>query len=158
MQTLVLDNGAHTIKAGLVPFSEEQVLTPRPRIIPNCLARDRQKKIFIGSELAQCCDCGEIQFRRPVEKGCIVNWEAQKQIWDREFFDDDAVQRCNPADSRLILAEAPNVLPALQTNCDQIVFEEYRFASYYRGIGSSNLSSLSCIDRCLSLTPCRANV
>jgi actin-related protein 6 len=133
-RTLILDNGAHTIKAGFVSSNPDDE-TPAPRIIPNCLARDRQKKIYVASELDRCHDYGEIQFRRPVDKGCIVNWESQKQVWDREFMDDDAVSRCDPSETRLVLAEAPNALPSLQTNCDQIVFEEYQFASYYRGIG-----------------------
>jgi len=38
--------------------------------------------------------------------------------------------QCDPHETNLILTEAPNVFPALQTNCDQIVFEEFEFASY----------------------------
>ncbi|KAL2149220.1 hypothetical protein VTH82DRAFT_8568 [Thermothelomyces myriococcoides] len=129
--TLVLDNGADTIKAGIVSGDR----TSSPRIVPNCIARDRHKKIYVGSELEKCRDFGEIAFRRPVEKGYIVSWEAQKEIWDREFFDDNAPQRCDPSETRLVLAEQPNSLPALQTNCDQMVFEEFGFSSYYRGIG-----------------------
>jgi hypothetical protein len=130
--TLVLDNGADTIKAGFVTAGK----TDGPRIIPNCLARDRHKKIYVASELEKCRDFGEIAFRRPVEKGYIVNWEAQKEIWDREFFDEHAPQRCDPSETRLVLTEQPNSLPVFQTHCDQMVFEEFGFASYYRGIGS----------------------
>ncbi|KAK0644373.1 actin family [Cercophora newfieldiana] len=128
-RTLVIDNGANTIKAG---FASE---TNEPRIIPNCIARDRHRKTFVGSELDKCKDFGEIAFRRPVEKGYIVNWEAQKEIWDREFFDDKAPQKCDPSDTRLVLAEHSNSLPALQSHCDQMVFEEFGFTSYYRGPG-----------------------
>ncbi|KAH6842620.1 actin family [Chaetomium sp. MPI-CAGE-AT-0009] len=129
--TLVLDNGADTIKAGFVTGDK----TDAPRVIPNCLARDRHKKTYVGSELEKCRDFGEIAFRRPVEKGFVVSWEAQKEIWDREFFDDKAPQRCDPSETRLVLTEQPNALPALQTHCDQMVFEEFGFASYCRGIG-----------------------
>ncbi len=129
--TLVLDNGADTIKAGFVTAGK----TDEPRVIPNCIARDRHNKTYVGSELARCKDFGEIAFRRPVEKGYIVNWEAQKEIWDREFFDDKAPQKCDPAETRLVLGEHSNTLPALATHCDQVVFEEFGFASYYRGIG-----------------------
>jgi actin-related protein 6 len=128
--TLIIDNGAYTIKAGIVANGQ----VPEPRIIPNCIARDRSRKVYLGSEIAKCRDSGEMQFRRPVERGSIVNWEAQKEIWDQELFD-NAATKCDPAETRLILSEAPNGLPALQTNCDQVVFEEYGFASYYRGIG-----------------------
>ncbi|KAK1659138.1 actin-like protein arp-6 [Colletotrichum godetiae] len=132
-RTLVLDNGASTIKAGFV--SDEH--TEEPRVIPNCIARDRARKVYVASDLDKCRDFGEIQFRRPVEKGYIVNWEAQKEIWDHEFFDDKAAQKCDPSETRLLLAEQPNSLPTLQANCDQIIFEEYQFASYYRGNGAS---------------------
>ncbi|KAH7309805.1 actin family [Stachybotrys elegans] len=116
--TLVLDNGGYTIKAGLVRGAE----IDEPRVIPNCIARDRGKKIYVASDLENCRDFGEVQFRRPVEKSFIVNWEAQKE-------------------TRLILTEPPNGLPVLQANCDQMVFEEYGFASYYRGVADSPSAS-----------------
>lgn len=129
--TLVIDNGGDTLKAGFVRGGK----IDEPRIIPNCIARDRSRKVYVASDLEKCRDFGEIQFRRPVEKGFIVNWEAQKEVWDHEFFDDNAPVKCDPAATRLILGEPPNGLPMLETNCDQVVFEEYGFSSYYRGIG-----------------------
>ncbi|KAN0111133.1 Actin/actin-like protein [Hyaloscypha variabilis] len=128
-KTLVLDNGAYTIKAGVV---QADVDTPAPSIIPNCLARDRDKHTYVGSQLSSCKDFSEIVFRRPVEKGYLVNWEAEKEIWEQEFFDPKAKLHCNPSETSLILTEAPNALPALQTNCDQVVFEEFGFARYLR--------------------------
>ena len=128
-KTLVLDNGAHTLKAG---FSTDAA----PRVAPNCVARDRHRRVYVASELAQCKDFGEIQFRRPVDKGFIVNWEAQREIWDAEILRETGGLACDPSETRLILAEPPNGLPALQANCDQMVFEEFRFASYYRAIGN----------------------
>jgi actin-related protein 6 len=127
-RTLVIDNGASTLKAG---FSTDEA----PRVVPNCIARDRSRKTYVASDLAACKDFSEISFRRPVEKGYIVNWEAQAEIWNHEFFDDKASQKCDPAETRLVLAEQPNGLPVLQGNCDQMVFEEWGFLSYYRGIG-----------------------
>lgn len=131
-RTLIIDNGAYTIKAG---FSSPTTETPTPSIIPNCMARDREKKVYVGSQLSKCRDFGEIVFRRPVDKGYLVNWEAQKEIWEHEFFEDKAPLHCDPRETGLILTEAPNALPQLQTNCDQVVFEEFGFASYYRCTG-----------------------
>lgn len=128
-RTLVLDNGGYTIKAGYV--TDEA--TDEPTIIPNCIARDADRNVYVGSELDRCKDFSEMAFRRPVEKGFIVNWEAEKEIWDRQFFDDDCPQPCgDPAETRLLLTEPLNGLPVLQTNCDQMVFEEFGFASYCR--------------------------
>ncbi|KAI9859735.1 MAG: Actin- protein 6 [Vezdaea acicularis] len=133
--TLIIDNGAYTLKAG---FSTP---TPDPatdcHLIPNCLARDRSRKTWIGADLYNATDYSEMLFRRPVEKGYVVNWEAQKEIWDRSFFDAGGVLKCDPHETNLILTEAPNAPQALQTNTDQIVFEEYEFASYYRCVGAS---------------------
>ncbi|KOS19964.1 Actin-related protein 6 [Escovopsis weberi] len=132
-KTLVLDNGAWTLKAGFVLDGH----ISEPRTIPNCIARDRSRKVYVGAELSQCKDYSEIQFRRPVEKGFLVNWEAQKEIWDRELLDAKTGLGCDPRETRLVLTEQPNGLPVLQANCDQIVFEEYGFDSYYRGIGAT---------------------
>ena len=82
-KTLVVDNGAYTIKAGYAsanPQAEDCC------VISNSLARERDKRIYVASEISSCQDFGEMAFRRPVEKGYIVNWEAEKAIWDHSFF------------------------------------------------------------------------
>jgi actin-related protein 6 len=85
-QTLVLDNGAYTLKAGLVSTSSGDASYDNCSVIPNCIARStRDKCTYVASELAHCKDFGELAFRRPVEKGFIVNWEAEKAIWEHEF-------------------------------------------------------------------------
>lgn len=133
-KTLVLDNGAYTIKAGFAG-PDIDVIPGDCHIIPNCMARDRNRKIYVGSELEKCKDFGEMQFRRPVEKGYMVNWEAEKEIWEHEFFDKKARLHCDPSETGLVLTEAPNALPVLQSHCDQVVFEEFGFARYYRAMG-----------------------
>ncbi len=130
-RTLIVDNGAFTIKAGLSPPASTSLETT-PTVIPNCLARGRDKKVYIGSQLSTCKDFSEMSFRRPVEKGCLVNWEAEREIWENEFLDPKEQLYCDPKDTGLILAEAPNNLPSLQANCDQIIFEEFGFARYLR--------------------------
>lgn len=48
------------------------------------------------------------------------------------FFD---LFQCDPHETNLVLTEAPNTPVALQSNCDQIVFEEFEFESYSRCLG-----------------------
>jgi actin-related protein 6 len=131
--TLIIDNGGHTIKAGFQSSGDV------PSIIPNCIARDRSKHSFVGSQLSNCKDFGEISFRRPVEKGYIVNWEAQREIWDHEFFSEKSQLKCDPSETGLILTEQPNSLPHLQKICDEMVFEEFGFRSYLRTTGWASL-------------------
>lgn len=79
-------------------------------------------------------------FRRPVEKGYIVNWEAQKEIWEYSFNDDKSargrdVRIERPEDTTLVLAEAPNAPPSLQRNADEMVMEAWGFGGYLRCVG-----------------------
>ncbi|KAL8946822.1 MAG: hypothetical protein Q9183_007854, partial [Haloplaca sp. 2 TL-2023] len=83
-KTLILDNGGYTIKAG---FTVEGSGPSECHIIPNCLARERDKKVWVGREIETIRDFGEVVFRRPVEKGYLVGWEAEKAIWDSTFLD-----------------------------------------------------------------------
>lgn len=110
-KTLVIDNGAYTIKAGLVSAATEPTYDSCS-VIPNCIARStRDKLTYVGAELDSCKDFGELAFRRPVEKGFIVNWEAEKAIWEHEFMSDTAgeglrVGMRNPKDCDMMFADS----------------------------------------------------
>jgi len=90
-QTLIIDNGGHTIKAG---FSSTTSAAEDCRIIPNCIARGRvgprSHRIYIADQLDECKDFAEMAFRRPVEKGYVTNWEGELEIWKQAFLDSDA--------------------------------------------------------------------
>ncbi|CAI6340155.1 unnamed protein product [Periconia digitata] len=137
-KTLVLDNGGYTLKAGIVSSANSEPSYDTCAVIPNCIARStRDRRTYVASELEDCKDFGELAFRRPVEKGFIVNWEAQKAIWDHEFSGNSAGDglRCDPKETNLLLTERPNCPKELQKNCDEIVFEQFEFAAYHRSIG-----------------------
>ncbi|KAL1301767.1 hypothetical protein AAFC00_005965 [Neodothiora populina] len=129
--TLVVDPGAYTIKAGFAPSSPEGQY--KCHVMPNCLAKSsRDDKTYIASQLSTCTDFGEMQFKRPVQKGYIVNWPTEAAIWEHEFFASNATLACDPHETNLVLAEAPNAPTALQRNTDEIVFEHFEFAAAYR--------------------------
>ncbi|KAI5815180.1 actin family [Pyronema omphalodes] len=132
--TLVVDNGSYTIKAG---FGSSSPSYDDVYLIPNCIARTRDRRSLVGTQLETARDFGGMAFRRPVEKGYLVNWEAEKEIWDRTFLETDSPVHADPHETRFILTEAPNAPLSLQNNCDQMVFEEYEFAEYYRCVAPS---------------------
>ena len=76
-------------------------------------------------------------FRRPIQNGLLVNWEAEKEIWDQTFINKSAPLYCDPSETNLILAEASTGLSTLQSNCDQMIFEEFEFNAYRRFSGSA---------------------
>ena len=90
-RTLILDNGAHTIKGGFSSATEDSEPDTEKdcHVIANCIARStRDKRTYVGSELLdECWDFGELAFRRPVERGFVVNWEGEKAIWERSIVD-----------------------------------------------------------------------
>lgn len=144
-KTFVIDNGAYTMKAGYAPEFPppedlDQALSACSTI-PNAIAKTRGNRIYIGAQLnSQVTDWNEMVFRRPVEKGYIVNWEAQKEIWENAFFDEKTARPKDlriesPEDTTLVLTEAPNALPTLQRNADEIVMEEWGFGGYVRCVG-----------------------
>jgi actin-related protein 6 len=137
-KTLILDNGAHTLKAGYSLLNATDPSLSTCHLIPNTLARSaRDKRTYIGSELHSCIDFGELAFKRPVEKGFIVNWESQKAIWENEFFDVNSHEDlfcAEPGETNLVLTEALAAPIALQKHCDEMVFEEFGFGSYWRTV------------------------
>lgn len=137
------------MKAGYAAeYSSEEEALSACASIPNALVKTRDNRIVIGAQLAtHVSDWNEAMFRRPVEKGYIVNWEAQKEIWEQSFFDEKATARnkqlriAAPEETTLVLTEAPNALPVLQRNTDEMVMEEWGFGGYVRCLGWWNSRS-----------------
>ena len=139
--TLVVDNGAHTLKAGYAPAPNSTTNPDTEKdchIIANTIARSqRDRRTYIGSELLdECWDFGELAFRRPVEKGYVVNWEGEKAIWERSLLGQGSKLGVEAGETNLILTEAPGAPAALQRNADEMVFEEFGFGGLYRTIGN----------------------
>ncbi|KAJ7173813.1 actin-related protein Arp6 [Mycena filopes] len=127
MVVLVLDNGASTIKAGIVgqPSSAE------PLLIPNAIIRSKgDKATYVGHEFQKCKDYSALSYRLPLEKGYVVDWDAQKAIWDGILSDE--VLNVNPTESTLLITEPYFNLPKIQEVYDQFIFEEYEFQAQFR--------------------------
>ncbi|EEB08536.2 actin-like protein Arp6 [Schizosaccharomyces japonicus yFS275] len=124
--TLILDNGAYTIKAG---FPNDECLS-----IPNCLCRSKDgNRLFLGDEISVCKDFSSLQFKRAHEKGYVTNWSTEISLWDQTF------QRLGIQDQKmnghsLVLTEAPFTMPSIQMNTTQVVFEEFEFDSLFTGL------------------------
>lgn len=127
--TLVVDVGAWSLKAGYASSDSSSAC----HVAPNCIAKSRDNKTYVGSQLSQCTDYGDMTFRRPVQKGYIVNWPAQVAVLDNELHH----LQCDTSDTNLIITEQPNAPLQLTQNLDQMVFEHFDFAAVHRTIGPS---------------------
>ena len=144
-KTFVIDNGGYAIKAGFAPDIEqqddEQTLSSC-NVISNSIVKTRDRKTYVASQTDKdVTQWSEAVFRRPVERGQVVSWEAQKEIWDFSFFDEKTARKdmliSQPEENTLILGEHSNTLPALQKNADEIIMEEWGFGGYMRTLGRS---------------------
>ncbi|KAF5381186.1 hypothetical protein D9757_007897 [Collybiopsis confluens] len=125
MNLVILDNGASTIKAGTLSSHEDA------KLVPTAIVRSKgDKATYFGHEIARCKDYASLHYRLPFEKGYVVDWDAQKAIWDGVF--SDQVLGVNTSESSLILTEPYFNLPNIQQVYDQFIFEEYEFLSYHR--------------------------
>ena len=144
-RTLVLDNGGYAIKAGFAPSqpeNDEQTLS-RCTSIPNSIVRTRDRKTYVAAQADKdVTQWSEAVFRRPIEHGQVVSWEAQKEIWDYSFFDQKTAKKelfvAQPEDTTLLFTEHPNTIPTLQKNADEIIMEEWGFGGFTRVLGRAS--------------------
>lgn len=124
---VILDNGGSTIKVGLVNGIYENA----PRIISNAVIRSKgDKATYIGHEFDECDDLASLHYRLPIEKGYVVDWDAQKAVWDGVF--SDQVLNLDTTEASILVTEPYFNLPNIQEVYDQFIFEEYEFESYHR--------------------------
>ncbi|KAI8365927.1 actin family [Radiomyces spectabilis] len=122
--TLILDNGAYTIKGGLSGDPSS------PKLVPNAIVRGRtDRRHYVGDELSQCTDFSSLYYRLPFERGFLINWGVERTIWNR-FFKTELQD--GTKDNRLLITEPCFNLPNIQEAYDQMIFEEYEFSSCYR--------------------------
>ena len=122
--SLILDNGGYTIKGG---FSKSS-----PLLIPNCITRTKaeRRRNFIGMQLEECKDLSSLYYMLPFQRGYLMNWDTQRQIWDYIFGSE--VLKVKPADTNLIFTEPMFNFSSIQEALNEIFFEEYNFKSMMR--------------------------
>ncbi|KAJ2484074.1 Actin- protein 6, partial [Coemansia sp. RSA 2320] len=127
MTTLILDNGSYAIKCG---YAEDEA----PRVIPNAVTRTkRTKRVYVGDLIDKSTDLSGLYFRSPFERGFLTRWDSELAIWDRMLSND--VLGCKPSETHVIVTEPIFNFGHMQRSMDEIVFEEYRFASAVRTPG-----------------------
>lgn len=136
-------------------------------VFPNAVVRSKgDRQTYCGHEIARCRDRSSLNYRLPFEKvaqrhnrrascsrsikGYIVDWDAQKAIWDGMFLEFLKVvpytlghrtpphptnanrDQADISECSILITEPYFNLPQIQRIYDQFVFEEYGFQSYYR--------------------------
>ncbi|CAF4949785.1 unnamed protein product, partial [Rotaria sp. Silwood1] len=77
----VVDNGAHMSKS-------KMNTSDKPRIIPNCVMKSKfyPRRTFIADQIDnECPNKTSLYYQLPFQKGYLVDWNIQKQVWDHLF-------------------------------------------------------------------------
>jgi len=77
--------------------------------------------------LEECKDLSGLYYLLPFQKGYLVNWDTQRQVWDYLFSEDC----CNikPHDTDLIVTEPLFNFSSVQEAMSEVFFEDYKFKS-----------------------------
>uniref|UniRef100_A0A4W3GQ93 Actin-related protein 6 n=1 Tax=Callorhinchus milii TaxID=7868 RepID=A0A4W3GQ93_CALMI len=124
MATLVLDSGAATAKIG---YSEEQV-----SVIPNCQFRSKtaRLKTFTANQIDEIKDPSGLYYILPFQKGYLVNWDVQRQVWDQLFGRE--MYKVDFSETTILITEPYFNFNSIQESMNEILFEEYQFQEVYR--------------------------
>lgn len=80
--------------------------------------------------MEDCKDLSGLFYLLPFQKGYLVNWDTQRQIWDYIFGED--ILGIKPAEFNLIFTEPLFNFTSIQDTLNEILFEEYKFKSVLR--------------------------
>ncbi|KAH9412444.1 Actin- protein 6 [Dermatophagoides pteronyssinus] len=124
-QIVIIDNGAHTMKVGLHTDTI-------PRIIPNCITKvkNEKRRPFIGDQMEECKDYSGMFYILPFNRGYLINWDIQRQIWDYVF---RIVLKLQPDNKNryshtgILITEPVYNFPEIRQTMIRILFEEYGF-------------------------------
>ncbi|XP_071850588.1 actin-related protein 6-like [Apostichopus japonicus] len=124
-KVVILDNGAYSAKIGYSTDSE-------PRSIQNCIAKAKseRRKQFIGNQYEDCRDLSGLYYLLPFQKGYLVNWDVQRQIWEHVFSKD--VNSLEPSETTMVITEPYFNFSAIQESMNEVFFEEYKFKALHR--------------------------
>jgi actin-related protein 6 len=129
MPTLVVDNGAGILKAGLLPPGldvTQRSLEVAPVRLPNCTAKSRaEKKFFVADGLDTAVELSALYIRRPHDRGYVVNWDLQGDIWQRMCHAD--VLGIKPSETSVLVSEPLFCPGEVRDNMDEFIFEEMGF-------------------------------
>ncbi|PNJ83269.1 ACTR6 isoform 9, partial [Pongo abelii] len=132
MTTLVLDNGAYNAKIG---YSHENV-----SVIPNCQFRSKtaRLKTFTANQIDEIKDPSGLFYILPFQKGYLVNWDVQRQVWDYLFGKE--MYQVDFLDTNIIITEPYFNFTSIQESMNEILFEEYQFQAVLRVNGSCSVA------------------
>ena len=89
-------------------------------------SKNERRRNFIGDQIEECKDLSGLFYLLPFQKGYLVNWDIQRQVWEYSF---NELFKINPSETSLIFTEPPFNFPSIQDTLNEILFEDFKFSS-----------------------------
>ena len=93
-------------------------------------SKTERRKNFISNQADECKDLSGLFYLLSFQKGYLVNWDTQRQIWDYIFGQN--VLNIKTSDHALLVSEPIFNFPSIQENMDEVFFEDYKFQALTR--------------------------
>lgn len=100
------------------------------RTFPNAVAKlSGSNKKVVGQEILEIMDVSSLNLKRPVDRGYVVNWELQKEIWSHglKVLLRDMKNRGEVAG--IVVSEPYMNLPSMQDSLKKVLTEDMKFTS-----------------------------
>ena len=127
VSTIVIDNGAYTVRAGHGGESAPSVvmssIVARPRPIPG---QPPSMDVFIGSNVFS--QSVPLTLKCPIEDRVIKNFDDMSRIWQAVFTDELHIQ---PEEHPVLMTESPQKDKSAREKALQIMMETYKVPAYY---------------------------
>jgi len=133
-KVVVCDNGTGFVKCGFAGANFPAAIFPsmvgRPMLRSEEKVENVQlKDIMVGDEAAKLRNMLQVTY--PIDNGIIRNWDDMQYVWDYTFFEK---LKINPAESKIMLTEAPMNPTQNRKKMIEVMFEKYGFKACYIAI------------------------
>ncbi|KAH7714207.1 Actin family protein [Aphelenchoides avenae] len=110
-----------------------------------------RKRVYVGAEIDELQDKSSLFFSLPFERGYLVNWNVELEVWDRVFGKNGF--NVDFSDCRLVQTDPSSLVPAIKDISDEVAFEVYQFHSYAQSsaptcVAQANLAEDGLKGRC----------